>query len=119
MAEEKKNSPIELSCQRFHENGEKVRAEISRLDTSDEIYSDDFELLYTAIAGTNIDSKRIEEAQLELKRRHGKLPKSDAFKTALSNFISITKLIYNNYPGITTSVSCIGINFFISIYNSF
>ena len=82
MAEPKK-AQIDFACAGFHEAAEVVLAEIDRLDTSTEQYSDDFLYLYTTFADTTFDAARAEVALVELKRRHGKLTKSAKFNSAI------------------------------------
>ncbi|MBQ7631204.1 MAG: hypothetical protein IJS82_00375 [Paludibacteraceae bacterium] len=106
MADTKK-AQIDFACERLHENAEIVLAEIDRLDTSDEQYSDDFLYLYTTFADTKFDPARVKEAQVELQRRHGKLTKSDAFKTALSTFNSTTKILYKNEAVFDAARECL------------
>ena len=106
MAEPKK-AQIDFACAGFHEAAEVVLAEIDRLDTSTEQYSDDFLYLYTTLADTTFDAERAEVALVELKRRHGKLTKSDAFKTALSNFNSYAKVLYKNQAVFDAARECL------------
>jgi len=106
MAEPKKDQ-IDFACEEFHKAAEVVLAEIDRLDTSDEQYSDDFLCIYTAFADTKFDAERIKVAQVELKRRHGKMNKSDAFKTALSNFNSYSKILFKNEATFDAARECL------------
>ena len=70
MAEPKKDQ-IDFACEEFHKAAEVVLAEIDRLDTSDEQYSDDFLCIYTAFADTKFDAERIKVAQVEFLGRNG------------------------------------------------